>query len=163
MRLVENREDKYVGEKVAAWSLDLKPAPRHFDRRITVTTPLQEAGAFLLTARMADGNTCKIVVWLNDTVIVKKPLATAQARRESGQPEDDRPAYYFVADARTGAPVAGATVDFFGYWQEYLRNNLAGRRHRFHHAEFAERTDSLGQVIPGPPTSSRPRTTTPTG
>jgi hypothetical protein len=45
MRLVENGEKKYVGKEVADWRLDLDPAPNHFDRRITVTTPLQDAGA----------------------------------------------------------------------------------------------------------------------
>ena len=66
--------------------------PGHFDRQVTVTTPLQKAGAYLLTARMDGGNTSYIVVWLDDTVIVKKPLAEK--------------AYYFVADSRTGQPVA---------------------------------------------------------
>ena len=60
--------------KVAAWELPLKPRPEHFDRRITVATPLQKAGAYLLTAKMADGNTSQIILWLDDTAIVKKPL-----------------------------------------------------------------------------------------
>ena len=58
-------------------------------------TPLQKAGAYLLTARMDGGNTSRIVVWLDDTVIVKKPMAEK--------------AYYFVADARTGQPVPRPT------------------------------------------------------
>ena len=33
-----------------------RAAARHFDRRITVTTPLQKAGAYLLTAQMEGGN-----------------------------------------------------------------------------------------------------------
>ncbi len=83
------------------WDLDLDPLPGHFDRRITVTTPLQKAGAYLLTARMEGGNTSRIVVWLDDTVIVKKPLAEK--------------AYYFIADARTGQPVPRADVELFGW------------------------------------------------
>ena len=55
-----------------------------------VTTPLQKAGAYLLVARMEGGNTSRIVVWLDDTVIVKKPLAgeTLLLRRRCA----DRPA-----------------------------------------------------------------------
>ena len=52
----------------------VKPRPQHFDKRVTVATPLQKAGAYLLTAKMNDGNTCYIVIWLNDTAIVQKPL-----------------------------------------------------------------------------------------
>ncbi len=91
------------GRSVATWDLDLEPLPGHLDRRITVTTPLQKAGAYLLTARMEGGNTSRIVVWLDDTVIVKKPLVDK--------------AYYFVADARTGQPLPRADVELFGWRQ----------------------------------------------
>ena len=62
---------------------------------MTVTTPLQKAGAYLVTARMEKGNTSRIVIWVDDTVLVKKTLADK--------------AYYFVADTRTGEPVRGPT------------------------------------------------------
>ena len=44
-RLVELNQNQYLGQSVARWDLPLEPRPRHFDRRITVTTPLQKAGA----------------------------------------------------------------------------------------------------------------------
>src|SRR5262249_50034904 len=50
---------------------------------------------------MEAGNTSRIVVWLDDTVILKKPLGSQ--------------AYYFVADARTGEPIRRASVDLFGW------------------------------------------------
>ncbi len=87
-RLVAMDQNQYVGRSVARWDLDLEPRPLHFDRQINVATPLQKAGAYLLTARMEGGNTTRIVVWLDDTVILQKPL--------------DGAAYYFIADARTG-------------------------------------------------------------
>ncbi len=68
--------------------------PGHLDQRITVTTPLQKAGVYFLTARMEGGNTSRIVVWLNDTVIIKKDFADKE--------------YFFVADVRTGHPVPRA-------------------------------------------------------
>ena len=90
-RLVTKEQEKYVGAEVARWSLDLQPAEKHIDRRITVTTPLQEAGAYLVTSTMDGGNSTSIVLWINDTAIVKKPLAGK--------------ALYYVADALTGKPV----------------------------------------------------------
>jgi hypothetical protein len=56
---------------VARWSLDLEPREKHFDRRITVATPLQKAGAYLVAANVRDGNTPKIILWLADTAIVR--------------------------------------------------------------------------------------------
>ena len=128
-RLVQQNQKQYVGERVANWKLELQPREDHFDSRITVTTPLQKAGAYLLTAKMAGGNTSKIIVWLSDTAIVKKPL--------QGQ------AYYFVADAVTGKPIERANLELFGYWQEHLGK----RKYRIHTKNFAEFTDRDGQVF----------------
>jgi uncharacterized protein YfaS (alpha-2-macroglobulin family) len=102
-RLVHQNQKQYLGLSIAQWDLDLEPLPGHFDKRITVTTPLQKAGAYLLTAHMENGNTSQIVVWLDDTIIVKKSLLGK--------------AYYFVADARNGQPVPRADVELFGWHQ----------------------------------------------
>jgi len=142
-RLVHNKGAKYVGSEVATWSLKLDAAPSHFDQRITVTTPLQEAGAYLLTARMDNGNTSKIVLWVNDTVIVKKPLATNIKEHPA-----NGPAYYYVADARTGVPITQANVEFFGYWQESLKTKKGNPKYVIRTSNFAEYTDQHGQVIP---------------
>lgn len=129
-RLVHQNEPQYLGERVASWSLDLKPRDKHFDQRITVTTPLEKVGAYLLTARMKDGNTSKIIVWLEDTAIVKKTL--------KGE------TYYFVADARTGEPIPRAQLAFFGYRQQQRGNaNLFDVKT----LSFAESTDNDGQYI----------------
>lgn len=127
-RLVTQGQDKYLSEEVARWSLDLEPRPDHFDRRITVTTPLQKAGAYLLTSKMTDGNSTSIVVWLNDTAIVKKPLGEKSM--------------YYVADAVSGEPIANCNVEFFGYWQKHLDGN----KYQVLTKNFAERTDESGIV-----------------
>ena len=136
-RLVEQNEQKYIGRKVAAWTMNLKPRKMHFDKRITVQTPLEKAGAYLLTARMADGNTSKIIIWINDTVMVKKQL--------------DKQAYFFVADALTGEPLPRVNVEFFGYRQENTKwEKVLGRRYNVLTTNFAEFTDGNGQVILNP-------------
>ncbi len=55
---------------------------------------------------MADGNMSRIIVWVNDTVIVKKQL--------------EGKSLYFVADAVTGQPVPKANVEFFGWKQVHV-------------------------------------------
>ncbi len=142
-RLVTQGQQKYLGEKVASWDLELAPAAKHFDKNVTVTTPLQKAGAYLLTARMAEGNTSRIVVWVADTAIVQKPL--------------DNKSYYFVADAVNGKPVAKANVEFFGYWQQWVADDARrGQGHyTLHTRDFAEFTDADGQLILSPDAQQR--------
>ncbi len=128
-RLVQEKQDQYLGERVAQWDLELKPRPQHFDKRITVSTPLQKAGAYLLTAKMADGNTSQIIVWLEDTAIVKKPLSKAM--------------YYYVGDAVSGAPIGKANVEFFGYRQRQVGN----KQFTIDVQDYAEHTDGDGQLV----------------
>jgi len=138
-RLVTKEQDKYVGKEVAAWDLDLDPRPKHFDRRITVETPLAKAGAYLLTCKMKDGNISRIVVWINDTVIVRKQL--------------DKAAYFFVADAVTGMPIKNAHVEGFGYHVEYVDPVKNWGRHQdIKTTAFAESADDQGQLILKPET-----------
>jgi len=127
-RLVQNNEQQYLGRRVASWSETLQPREFHFDRRVTIKTPLKEPGAYLLTARVNNGNVSKIVVWVADTAIVQKNLTGGS--------------FYFVADAVSGEPIAKANLEFFGYRQ------ISPSRGKFRilTTNFAERTDANGQV-----------------
>jgi alpha-2-macroglobulin len=128
-RLVAQDQQQYVGRSVARWDLDLDPLPGHLDRRTTVTTPLQKAGAYLLIARMEGGNTSEIVIWVDDTVLIKKPLADK--------------AYYFVADARTGRPVPLASVELFGWRQIQVQGK---NEFRLETRSMSVRADYDGQI-----------------
>jgi hypothetical protein len=130
-RLVHENEMKYARKEVASWTTRLDPREAHFDRRITVASPLTTPGAYLLTARMKDGNTSHVVLWVADTAIVKKPL--------------DQKVYLFVGDAATGEPIPKANVEFFGWRQQYRQN----RNFELAVKQFAEFSDADGQVILG--------------
>jgi len=131
-RLVENNEKKYIGEKAAGWSMALTPRENHWDRRVTVETPLKKAGAYLLKATLAGGQTSRIVIWLNDTVIVQKPL--------------DKENMYFVADAVTGEPLSHINLEFFGYRHEHVKWNFYNTEVK----QFATYTTTDGLVTPAP-------------
>ncbi len=134
-RLVRQDEEKYRGDQVAQWKMVVKPRPGHFDKRVTVTTPLQTPGAYLLEATMKGGNTSYVVLWVADTAIVRKPL--------------EGKSYHYVADAVTGAPVAKANVEFFGWRMEY-RGKPGRPSPRDYHVsikQFAEHTDADGQLL----------------
>ncbi len=128
-RLIEKKQDRYISKEIAAWDLALEPRANHFDKRVTVQTPLAKAGAYLLEGTMDGGNVSRIIVWVSDTVIVRKELKDQ--------------VYTYVADAVTGRPVPKATVNFFGYRQQWLQD----RRYRMDLQEFSEVGDADGQVI----------------
>jgi uncharacterized protein YfaS (alpha-2-macroglobulin family) len=129
-RLVTLNQNQYLGRAVARWDLDLDPRPGHLDRRTTVNTPLQKAGAYLLSAKMEGGNTSQIVVWIDDTVLVKKTL--------------EQKAYYFVADSRSGKPVPGADVDLFGWRMIQVEGK---NQFRVETKSFSSKADAEGQVV----------------
>ena len=130
-QIVEANQKKYLGARVAQWSLELEPRPQHFDRRVTVTTPLQKAGAYLVTAKMKDGNTSRIILWLDDTAIARKQL--------NGQ------MLYYIADAVSGKPIEKANVEFFGWRNEHIPNTK--RDFRTITRQFAEFSDANGLVL----------------
>ncbi|MDR0704383.1 MAG: alpha-2-macroglobulin, partial [Planctomycetaceae bacterium] len=135
----ESLKEKYIGKEVAKWSVELQPAEKHFNRATTISVPIQQSGAYLIRAKMENGNAESVVLWLNDTVIVQKML--------------DNSLLYFVADAETGQPVAGADVKFFGYKIEYTTSPAANNRQRqksqptWQLDNITKKTDENGCVI----------------
>jgi uncharacterized protein YfaS (alpha-2-macroglobulin family) len=128
---------KYLGEQVAAWDEALAPRAAHFDRVATVKAPLREPGAYLVEATLPEGNASRIVVWLADTVIVRKQLKDGMM--------------YYLADAVTGTPVADAKLDFFGYRQEWLQQPVGNppRRIEVTTREFAAAANADGLCVIG--------------
>lgn len=125
-RLVNQNQTQYVGDRVAAWDMKLTPPDDHFDDVVTVTTPLQDAGAYLLTAKIPGGNTSRIIVWLTDAAIVRKSL--------------NRKVMYYVADARNGKPLASQKIDLLGYKQTRVER----RRYKVDTLEAAATTNKDG-------------------
>ncbi len=134
-RLVNENQTKYIGRKVADWDLKLKPDAKHWDRRVTVNLPqpLDQAGAYLLVGKIHNGNTARIIIWVSDTALIKKPL--------------NKGVLYYAADAVNGKPLSDARVDFFGYRTKRLKGK---NRHQFRHKDFSRRTDSDGRIILAP-------------
>lgn len=130
-RLVLNGESQYIGDEIASWHSTLEPLKDHFDREVELETPLKQRGVYLLSATMASGNTTKMIVWLSDCIIVRKPLNDG--------------ALYFVADALTGRPLANMQLEFFGFRANYI-NNSKTNEYKIVTSEFTKQTDNSGQV-----------------
>lgn len=132
-RLAMENQDKYIGEEVARWSLDLEPRANHFDKRIEVATSLQRGGAYLITAKMRDGNSNSIVAWITDTAIVQKRI--------------DNNSMYLFAEAGSGKPIGNVEAEFFGYASFYRRVGRKNIRETKTKA-FQATSDANGQLIP---------------
>ncbi|OGV56499.1 MAG: hypothetical protein A2X45_03215 [Lentisphaerae bacterium GWF2_50_93] len=141
-RIVWNNQTKYIGEKVAAWDMRLKPRENHFNSTVVVKTPVKDAGAYLVTAKLADGNVSRIIVWLNDTVILRK--------------QGNGNAIYYVSDAATGSPLSKIKLDFFGFMQKpidrKLLDKVTGRHYNVETKSFTVEANETGLAIIGPET-----------
>jgi alpha-2-macroglobulin len=133
-RLLEKEGRRYVGDEAAKWTVALEPASGHEEKREEITVPLEAAGAYWIEARTRDGNRGCILLWLADTKLVRKPTAEG--------------AMYLVADAETGAPVPGATVELLGYRTEYKNATGTKRPYQETHTEtFTGTADKHGVVM----------------
>lgn len=134
-QIFQEGQEKYVGEEVAKWDLELKPREGHLDRRVEIATPLQAGGAYFLEAQMADGNLSRVLLWVTDSVIVRQMNGTE--------------VQYFVVDALTGKPVGKANLDIFGYQQQYIdaKKQSGKRQSHIETKNFAEFTDEQGQFF----------------
>ncbi|MEM1294454.1 MAG: hypothetical protein AAGH89_03750, partial [Verrucomicrobiota bacterium] len=130
-RLLEDDQQKYIGEEVASWSLALEAREEHLERRVVVDTPLQEAGAFWLEAHVEGGNKTSVVVWITDTAIVRKPL--------------DGKFHHFIADAQTGAGIANAEVEFFGWERD--RGRIQQDKWKIDVSAQSKRANQQGEVV----------------
>lgn len=118
--LFDSNEKKYLENKVENWQVALKPNPKHWDTRITIDSSIKKPGAYFITAKIKNGNTAKLVLWIEETAIIKKQI--------------DKGVLYMIADSTTGEPIAGANLNFFGYKQNYIqydnRNKLQKSKRR---------------------------------
>ncbi len=99
-RLVQENQDKYLGEKVKDWQVELQPRKGHWDTRVQFEMPTSEAGAYLLKAKAGDGNTSWVVIWISDTALLSQQLKEGKL--------------FYLADSKAGAPLGGE-IEFFGY------------------------------------------------
>jgi uncharacterized protein YfaS (alpha-2-macroglobulin family) len=134
-RIVHENQTRYLGKQVASWQMALKPDKRHWDRQVTVKFPdaLKAAGSYLVVAKMPQGNSSRIVIWVADTVIVKKPLKQQML--------------YYVADAVSGKALAGVEIDFFGYRTRQIKGT---KRYRVIQRRLKRKTSADGLVVINP-------------
>lgn len=135
-RLIEEDGAKYIGKPAAEWEMKLFPREKHRDTGAVVEVPLDKAGAWWITGKTGE-STFHTLVWSVDSVLVENDVAGKKQ--------------WWVADAASGAPVAGAEIEFFGYRNNYLeRKNPLGRRSEVLTKGFNRTTDGDGKTLLAP-------------
>lgn len=138
-RLLQKENKKYIGDEAARWSVKLEPAAGHEEKREEISVPLEAAGAYWIEAQTKEGNLTQIMLWVADTKLVRRGTSEG--------------VMYFAADAATGAPVAGATVELLGYRTEYKDGTGSKRPHHVTHTDtITGSTNSDGVFLHKPKT-----------
>jgi alpha-2-macroglobulin len=133
-RLIQGKPGEYVGEVASAWESELKPAEKHRQTHADIEMPLDKAGAWWVTATLANGNTIHTIAWIVDSVLVEHARPAAQQ--------------WMLADAASGAAAAEAELEFFGYRAVALpRKDKEGQRYKIETKTLVRKTDGEGKVI----------------
>jgi uncharacterized protein YfaS (alpha-2-macroglobulin family) len=136
-QLIQDRKSKYIGKPAASWNSDLTPREKHRDTRARLEVPIDKAGAWWITGKLENGNEFHTLVWIIDSVLVQRSVG--------GKLQ------WWVADAGSGAPVAEADIDFFGYRTIHLERKIPlGRRFDIKSNEFERTTDAEGKTLLNP-------------
>lgn len=135
-RLIEGGGAKYIGKPAAEWEMKLTPREKHRDTRTEVEVPLDKAGAWWITGKTGEA-TFHTLVWSVDSVLVENDVGGKKQ--------------WWVADAASGAPVAGTEIEFFGYRANYLeRKNPLARRLEVLTKVLNRSTDDDGKTLLAP-------------
>ena len=133
-RLIKSKQSKYLGKTAATWETKLTPLDKHRDTSTELEVPLDQAGAWWITGKISDGNEFHTLVWIVDSVLVRRDVA--------GKIQ------WWIADAATGAPVELADVSFFGYRTIELKRKIPlGRRMEVKWREFSRVSDADGKTL----------------
>ncbi len=132
-RLIGENKSKYIGKTSHSWNAALTPRAKHRDTRSEIEAPIDSAGAWWITAEVANGNRFHSLVWIIDSVLVQRSVG--------GRLQ------WWVADAAGGEPVSEANLQYFGYRVEHLQRKVPlGRRINVKWREFARITDNDGRT-----------------
>ena len=143
---------KRIGAEVARWSDDVKDDGTHRYAQATLTTPLKERGAYLVYAYLGEppADDAKktgrdaLNLGASRAVYALTDLALVEKKARQGN-------LYFIADARSGAPVPDAKLNIVETWSAWDRD---GRKSTHYKAVHNLTTDANGLAVL-PPTAGR--------
>jgi uncharacterized protein YfaS (alpha-2-macroglobulin family) len=142
---VQNQAVRYIGGEVARWSDEVKDDGTHRYAQVTLQTPLDKPGAYLVYCYLSEppkedaektGREC-LKLGSSRAVFALSDVAFVQKRSKEGN-------LYWVTHAETGAPLPEANVDIVEVWSTYDRQK---RKSEYHRAEYHLLTDKDGLAV----------------
>ncbi|GIW96744.1 MAG: alpha-2-macroglobulin [Pirellulaceae bacterium] len=123
--------NRYLSSPPITWTTDLEPRPNHWDKRVDIEHTFEQGGLYVVDAQLNNeaedaSHTIRQLVWSQEVVLVATPQASGTL--------------FVVLDAAAGTPVAGATVELFGW------RYTGDRSRRTETRELARHTDAQGKV-----------------
>lgn len=112
-RLLNDKTYAYLlGAEVKGETITLAPGDAHLNQVAQLPVPTQQPGWYILTATLDNGYQFHRFVTLSDMVLIRRSIPTGNL--------------WFLADAKTGAPVEGGQINMvrYGYEKKQLK-----RRH----------------------------------
>ncbi|MBM4032952.1 MAG: hypothetical protein FJ291_14355 [Planctomycetes bacterium] len=136
---------KRIGGEVARWSDEVKDDGTHRFAQATLTTPLKDRGAYLVYACLGEppADDAKktgrdaLALGASRAVYVLTDLAFVEKKVKQGS-------LYFIADARSGAPVPEAKINIVETWTTW---DDRGRKSTHHKAVHNLTTDAQGVAV----------------
>ncbi|MDO4410060.1 MAG: alpha-2-macroglobulin family protein [Akkermansia sp.] len=110
--ITENNYKEYLGKKIDGGKISLNPGNKHLDQISDIALPTQKAGWYILTITLENGYKFHRLITLQDMVLVRRYV-----------PEG---CMWFVADAKTGAPVNDAKISIFKYNYNNYKKHITG-------------------------------------
>ena len=99
------------------WTADLESAPHHWDRQIEITSPLTQAGVYLITCDAGMEKPAQTLLWLDELMVVTVPqqemIDRSHATRDpfgGYKPPPRRFSRHIVLETATGRPVPNARL-----------------------------------------------------
>jgi len=124
----KERWKPYTGKQVAAWTQTVDQLDGHRTAEGSTRAPLSEPGAYLIEARLAGrDDISRVLVLVTDIAIVQKNAV--------------KKGLIYVADARTGQPLADKAVRIYEHWTVWK-----DRKNHLHWTSSVETTNQDGVI-----------------
>jgi uncharacterized protein YfaS (alpha-2-macroglobulin family) len=124
----KDRWKAYLGKQVAAWTQTVDRLDGHRTAEGSTPAPLPEPGAYLVEARAAGrDDISRVLVLVTDIAIVQKKAV--------------KKGVIYVADARTGQPLADKAVRIYEHWTEWKDS-----KHTLHWTSSVQTTNQDGVI-----------------
>jgi uncharacterized protein YfaS (alpha-2-macroglobulin family) len=124
--------ERYVGKELFEWMEEVEDDGTHRPVTMKTRTPITRPGAYLIEAEVGTGQKARNLLLVTDVAILYKSMP--------------KKGLVYLADARTGRPLAGEEVTIFEHHHYYRESKIWRDRQVHEYRRHDVRTDARGIV-----------------